>query len=242
MKMNKKILASVIVIGILAFAMGLGTYSQFSDTNSSQYNTLTSGTLNIELSNDQTYWYGNVSNTWTTPGYWKPGDGFNSTLSVRNVGNIGCYWLHFCIEDLTGDTGTGSFADNIFVEEFCWWMFKPDGSLRWMVNWTAAGIAGWGPFDSTVDTDIMTLQEFFNAYPYGPMAWEDVPPGILGPNDGSVVKITMLLRFNPNAGNALQGKSCTFEARVWAAQSGYPVVYYPIWENGGSESYGYGET
>jgi len=49
MKMNKKILASVFVIGILALGIGWGTYSYFSDTETSSGNTFTAGTLDLKV-------------------------------------------------------------------------------------------------------------------------------------------------------------------------------------------------
>ena len=41
-----KILASVFVIGILGFAMGWGTFSYFSSTQTSTGNTFTAGVIN----------------------------------------------------------------------------------------------------------------------------------------------------------------------------------------------------
>jgi predicted ribosomally synthesized peptide with SipW-like signal peptide len=50
--MNKKILASIFVIGILALAMGWGTYSWFSDTETSTGNVFQSGTIDLTLFGD----------------------------------------------------------------------------------------------------------------------------------------------------------------------------------------------
>jgi len=47
--MNKKILASIFVIGILALAMGWGTYSWFSDKETSTGNVFQSGTIDLIL-------------------------------------------------------------------------------------------------------------------------------------------------------------------------------------------------
>jgi len=47
--MNKKILASIFVIGMLALAMGWGTYSFFSDTEKSTGNVFTAGTIDIAV-------------------------------------------------------------------------------------------------------------------------------------------------------------------------------------------------
>jgi len=48
-KMNKKILASIFVIGILALAMGWGTYSYYSDKETSTRNVFQSGTIDLAL-------------------------------------------------------------------------------------------------------------------------------------------------------------------------------------------------
>ena len=47
--MNKKILASIFVIGILALAMGWGTYSYYSDKETSTGNVFQSGTIDLAL-------------------------------------------------------------------------------------------------------------------------------------------------------------------------------------------------
>lgn len=47
MEINRKILASVFIIGLLAFGLGWGTYSYFSDTETSTGNIFTAGTIDI---------------------------------------------------------------------------------------------------------------------------------------------------------------------------------------------------
>jgi predicted ribosomally synthesized peptide with SipW-like signal peptide len=54
--MNKKIFASIFVIGMLAFAMGYGTYSYFSDTEKSTGNVFTAGTINIDVTGNGYTW------------------------------------------------------------------------------------------------------------------------------------------------------------------------------------------
>jgi predicted ribosomally synthesized peptide with SipW-like signal peptide len=48
-KMNKKILMSIFIIGLLAFGLGWGTYSYFSDTEKSVGNVFTAGTIDIAV-------------------------------------------------------------------------------------------------------------------------------------------------------------------------------------------------
>jgi len=47
--MNKKILVSIFIIGLLAFSLGWGTYSYFSDTETSKRNVFTTGTIDIAV-------------------------------------------------------------------------------------------------------------------------------------------------------------------------------------------------
>jgi predicted ribosomally synthesized peptide with SipW-like signal peptide len=49
MDINKKVLASVFIISMLAFSLGYGTYSYFSDTETSKGNTFTAGTLDLKV-------------------------------------------------------------------------------------------------------------------------------------------------------------------------------------------------
>jgi predicted ribosomally synthesized peptide with SipW-like signal peptide len=49
MEINKKILASVFIISMLAFSLGYGTYSYFNDTETSSGNTFTAGTLDLKV-------------------------------------------------------------------------------------------------------------------------------------------------------------------------------------------------
>jgi predicted ribosomally synthesized peptide with SipW-like signal peptide len=60
--MNKKILASIFVIGMLALAMGYGTYSYFTETEQSTGNTFRAGYVDLALSNGGSY-----ENHWTGP-------------------------------------------------------------------------------------------------------------------------------------------------------------------------------
>lgn len=81
--MNKKILASIFVIGMLALAMGWGTYSFFSDTEKSTGNVFTAGTIDIAV-DGQNPWTATYSaelsdvkpseNRWITFVITNPGD------------------------------------------------------------------------------------------------------------------------------------------------------------------------
>jgi len=103
--MKKKILASIMVIGILALAMGYGTYSYFSSTKTSTGNTFTAGILSM----------GEVTRTFSCPSGWAPGDSFTATWDLTNNGNIDIKYLAV---DIHNYGGTADLASVIEVTEF----------------------------------------------------------------------------------------------------------------------------
>ena len=82
--MNKKILASLIIIGVLGLAIGWGTYAYFSDTETSEGNTFTAGTLDLKVdgADNPLPVYFSESNV-------KPGDSGSKTITLKNDGTIG---------------------------------------------------------------------------------------------------------------------------------------------------------
>jgi len=100
MEINKKILASIFVIGILALGIGWGTYSYFSDTETSSGNTFTAGTLDLKVDgkDDPLGAYFEVSNV-------KPSDTGSKDIVLSNAGTIdGKAYIHF--KDVTDSPGT----------------------------------------------------------------------------------------------------------------------------------------
>jgi len=87
---SKKILASVFIIGLLAFAMGWGTYSWFSDTETSEGNKFSAGTIDLEV-NDMNP----LSGALVTLEDMKPCEWEYVTVTLHNVGtNPGDAWMH----------------------------------------------------------------------------------------------------------------------------------------------------
>jgi predicted ribosomally synthesized peptide with SipW-like signal peptide len=81
--MNKKILASIFVIGMLALAMGWGTYSYFSDTETSSGNKFTAGTLDLKVNgnDDPLVAVITVENV-------EPGDFGSKVITLKNEGTL----------------------------------------------------------------------------------------------------------------------------------------------------------
>jgi predicted ribosomally synthesized peptide with SipW-like signal peptide len=125
--MNKKILASIFVIGILAFAMGWGTYSYFSDTERSTGNIFKAGTLDITVTGD--------GYTWSTGAVLeglKPCETGWIRFTINNPGdNTVDVWKHLKVTGLGGGTPT----DSEYEEGLCTFATSGDG----VAGWSAVG-------------------------------------------------------------------------------------------------------
>ena len=81
--MNKKILASIFVIGMLALAMGYGTYSFFSDTETSKGSTFQAGTIDLAVNGENPWDSAMFSFTDVKPCKDLP----EFKINITNVGN-----------------------------------------------------------------------------------------------------------------------------------------------------------
>jgi len=100
--MNTKILASFLIIGLVASAIGMGTYAFFSDTETSTGNTFTAGSIDLKIDLDR-----DGSNVWVlkdlvagtdkffTYSDVKPGDDGELTVSLHVYSNdaYGCFYI-----------------------------------------------------------------------------------------------------------------------------------------------------
>jgi len=97
--MNKKILASLIIIGILGFALGWGTYSWFSDTEKSTGNMFTAGTIDLVVNDENP-----LQSALVMLEDMKPCEEKNVTIKLHNNGtNPGDAWMR--IINVKGDDG-----------------------------------------------------------------------------------------------------------------------------------------
>jgi predicted ribosomally synthesized peptide with SipW-like signal peptide len=163
--MNKKILASVFVIGLLALAMGWGTYSYFSDTERSSGNYFEAGVLDMQF----------VSNPVDIRGLY-PGQTATFSFKLRNVGGITIKYLLMRDENVQWG-GKGYLGYVIEIEDFKEYKYNPDGSLAYGPE-TCLGSTyeSWLPeasCDGGVHDGHLSLNEFFTGF----------PPGTPGAND-----------------------------------------------------------
>ena len=160
---SKKILASVFIIGLLAFGLGWGTYSYFSDTERIEGNTFTAGVLDMEL----------MSNPVSISGLY-PGQTATFSFKLRNVGDITIKYLFMRDENLDDPNGL-RFA--IEIENIKEYKLNPDGTVNYgPETCSGATYEGWLP-DSVCDGGAhdghLSLNEFFTGF----------PPGTSGAND-----------------------------------------------------------
>ena len=93
-----KILISLLVIGVVGGVVAGVTTAYFSDTETAVGNTITAGTIDIEI---------NDENPWTTAmviGDLKPGETDYMNLGIENVG-MNPVNIYKSIKDMVGTTG-----------------------------------------------------------------------------------------------------------------------------------------
>jgi predicted ribosomally synthesized peptide with SipW-like signal peptide len=225
MVISKKILASMMVVGLLALALGWGTHSYFSDTAKSTGNTFTAGTLDIGLLGSG--WLDNVVGTWVSPTNWAPGEKVEATLYMRNFGSIGIHHIKVGVENL-GGTG---LAPAIILTKF---EFFEGDITAWVISLID------GADGSTKDAK-GSLKEF--------KAWCDTPhsillfagawttgPDYLAPNEGNQQFLKLEFTFDPTVEDPwYQGKTASFDLKILAYQEKEQTT--PIWVS--QTSYGY---
>jgi len=229
--MDKKILESIVIIGVLALALGAGTYAYFSDIGTSSDNTFSSGMMDLRLNGSH-----NITATWSSPTNWSPGKNITAEIILTNAGNVYAETLYFDFKDLvTTDGGTdgSNLATKIYVTD---WDFKKDDT--WI---NGPGDFYMYLFDVDGNNDgHCSLQELTVAPNYTPYMWacpiEDLtliddkdssnsitygdivrtPEG--APETSGVIDawsgIRMTFEFASDAGNDYQGDTASFDLEV----------------------------
>jgi predicted ribosomally synthesized peptide with SipW-like signal peptide len=229
--MNKKILASMMVIGLLALALGYGTSSFFSDTEKSTGNTFTAGTIDLWLSNDGTSWSNGVSKTWEIANL-EPGDHYEAVLRMENEGTSGAVVAR--IKGLTlveDENGVGDAEGKYYTANSApagGWNNIGDYIYITDIYYTEAGV--WQPWNlASYYAGVMgnkdatlTLREFCDPNGYSMVFWTGIGnPGDSGidyfPPGSTVVEMLKLsFTFDPAVGNWAQSDKAIFDVRVIA--------------------------
>jgi predicted ribosomally synthesized peptide with SipW-like signal peptide len=225
--MNKKILASIFVIGMLALAMGYGTYSYFSSTKTSTGNTFTAGTLTLQLSNDYANWHDGVTATWASPSGWAPGQSFTNTLYLWNKGSVDAKAVYEDWTNLNDPDGLSNYINVTEISDSIPWGGSGAYGTNYVGNFIAvadqnhdgnlslAELASWGDWKTTSSSphpwDIRVT------YSDDPTVGNALPAGqTLG------LRFTFtLMDITPDT---MQGKSCTIDLKVMASQNVLPGI------------------
>jgi len=121
MNASKGILASLLMIGVVTMAVGMGTYAYFSDTETSADNTFTAGTLDLTVDgqDDPNVFHFVMSNV-------KPGDNGNYTWVPKNYKGTIDGKLSINVSAITNDDN-GCTEPESDVDTSCG--SHPDGEL-----------------------------------------------------------------------------------------------------------------
>jgi len=235
MAISKKILASIMVVGLLALALGWGTYSWFSTSTVPVGNTVfRAGIMSMAHAGTST----------TMPANMAPGDGpFTFTFELDNTGNIDIMYLatSFTI-DPVNDIGK-DFAAHINVTG--WWEYIPGSG--WQDNFGVAqqiyALVGdkvkpltllevvqaytqdeidWHSAHNHQQAPFIVLDQFNNYVKYDSDyitggGYDQLPgPAIKAGLDNYKMEITF--EFMESAGDNLQGQTLTLITRFFGMQ------------------------
>ena len=215
--MNKKIIfASIFVIGMLALAMGIGTYSYFSSTEKVGI-TFTAGTPNLRLSKDSGANWGD-SLTFSFP-VWSPGDNCSIEVWTTNIGNVGLLNLYVTGDNLGGPNT--DLADVIHITDVAYtdtigWV-HPNGGTYYDIKFG----------DSSSPLTLRELANGATNSQYMKFNWGDGSTDYLPANGGMIQKFYINFNFDKNADNTYQGKSCGFDLVFIGTDDPFTPVWVP---------------
>ena len=191
----KKTLISILVIGIAASLLGVGTFAYFSDTKSTPVETFTAGTLRLSGTGLASFDLGPIIDNMA------PGDLTNQvTITIENVGTLPLFWF--------GDwviTGGNKLREAIYIDyakmEFLPGPWEPADNF--IANGVGAGtypgwyntLAGMSPFG------VVTLKNWDDNNGMGCTPYEHM--GALKPTYR--YELTIRFGFHKDAGNEYQG-------------------------------------
>lgn len=204
--MNKKLIISLVMIGILAFGAGLGTYAWFTSTATSTGNTYQSGTLAIDvdgsLENDNKFELLSADNI-------APGDVIGEkTIEIDNRGSLNIAMFKRFI--LTAPEGVQPAEAEALAKEIAVTKFTV---VDWSGTWNLAETWGGNTYWDTDGNGEVTLYELtHNQYELGG-GWFG-----LGLKPGETQEITIGLKMREEAGNGVQGFAANLGMEVIATQ------------------------
>jgi predicted ribosomally synthesized peptide with SipW-like signal peptide len=109
----KKVLFAVIACVLCAGMIG-GAFAYFTDVEKSTGNTMSAGTLDLQISNDGSLFTDSgITATFSTPTSLEPGTSFTTNaVWFKNTGSMDIYWIFARICGLTESEGINTDAEN----------------------------------------------------------------------------------------------------------------------------------
>jgi len=220
----KKQLMSIMVIGIAALFLGAGTFAYFSDIETSEGNTFTAGTLDLQLSNDGTNYHDGVTETWTISD-WAPGDESCATLYATNVGSVDILEMTIHFDTVNNGAGDGSELDEkIIVTSWVEYFKNADGTWSGPHEYITY-LEQWVKPDGVAPVTLKELDEMtqWNGIPGLDCAvTQDTESGdgiLLRGGDHKDWKLEICFKFDETAENEYQGDSCVMTATLTGTQT-----------------------
>ena len=214
----KKILFALMAVVLCLGLMG-GAFAYFSDIETSQANTFTAGTLDMEIADVDEGWFDGspVHASWQSPANWAPGE--TITTGVIRLHNIGSIDIKYLFTTYYNYSYTVADLGNVIevVED---WEYIP--GYGWINN-----IGGTQQLELLVGNNAapLTLRELVDAIWSGDTTWIDYCTGsgydiTPGPAIivGGVYQSYLKLKFMESAGNQYQGASCSFDIEFEGVQ------------------------
>jgi predicted ribosomally synthesized peptide with SipW-like signal peptide len=218
--MQTKLLMSLIAIGVAGLMMGAGTFAYFSDTATTEDNTFTAGTLDIQLANEGGSFGDDATATWVSPDGWAPGDEVTATLRFTNVGSIDIKQmvLNFNVASRDGKGDGSHLDDKIIITEWKEHFKNTEGGDDWIFDDLAMVE---GLIDTADGNGVLTLAElesctqFYTWTVPGPVtedaSWQGGDDVLLKGGNYKDYELELTFKFAEDAGNEYQGDSCTLE-------------------------------
>jgi len=215
--MNKKILASVFVIGMLALAMGYGTYAYFSGVKEGS-GSFSTGTLTLDT----------VSYSgWTLPNL-SPGDEWSTQIRLRNTGSLDAMYVYMAFY-ITADSGpSNGLADKIVLVNITEWCSRNGWETTsfataaeanaWLQYWDSTGAHN----DSSISLyDLATVAMTGGESTKTSMKLHTGNPPTSGAYlpAGQDCYINLNFKLPLDTNNYYQGKTCSFTIKFIASNA-----------------------
>lgn len=225
----KKILISVISLALVVGLLGAGAFAWFSDTEVSEANTFTAGTLTMEIKDSDEGWFDGkpVKATWQSPASWMPGEEFDAIVRIRNTGGSDILYLGADLKNYQhNDQGTASdLAQVIEVVKFNKWI---PGNGYWYdnLNPSAHNPSDPGYASKVFNGDAtLTLEELIDSYisSYGEPAAIN-PGGWFWDGKGYVTHLTDFLHGDGYDGATIVGQACIPAGTTYQLELGFKFM------------------